>query len=190
MPFITEEIWQKLGGVEPSIMVAPYPVHEEVLEDPEAERIIDTVQQMITTIRNLRVERGYTPSDRFNLFLTIEPERVRQFFEQNSYLLRELARLNEVVVNGTIPHGVHRDVIGGIEIAVEFPEKTMSAEQLAKLNKDIEQVEKEMESIDRKLADEKFVQRAPAHIVQQTRDWRESLSARLEKLRHNLPITK
>jgi valyl-tRNA synthetase len=47
-----------------------------------------------------------------------------------------------------------------------------------------------MESIDRKLADEKFVQRAPAHIVQQTRDWRESLSARLEKLRHNLPITK
>ena len=41
MPFVTEEIWQKLGGVEPSIMVAPYPIAEEVLEDREAERLIE-----------------------------------------------------------------------------------------------------------------------------------------------------
>src|SRR3954454_3153255 len=58
MPFITDEIWQKLGGVEPSIMVAPYPVAEDVLEDAEADSMIDAVTSMITTVRNVRVERG------------------------------------------------------------------------------------------------------------------------------------
>src|ERR1051325_6155960 len=63
MPFITEEIWQKLGGVEPSIMVAPYPIAEDLLEDPEAERLINAVRAMITALRNARAERGFTPKD-------------------------------------------------------------------------------------------------------------------------------
>ena len=56
MPFITEEIWQKLGGVEPSIMIAPYPVAEDDLVDEEAERLMTAVRAIITTIRNVRAE--------------------------------------------------------------------------------------------------------------------------------------
>src|SRR5688572_27325063 len=67
MPFVTEEIWQKLGGVEPSIMISPYPISEEVLEDPEAERLMNAVKAIITTVRNVRAERGFTPKDRFKL---------------------------------------------------------------------------------------------------------------------------
>src|ERR1051325_1540640 len=48
MPFITEEIWQKLGGVEQSVMVAPYPVYAEELGDADAERLIDTMKGIIT----------------------------------------------------------------------------------------------------------------------------------------------
>ena len=72
MPFVTEEIWQKLGGVEQSIMIAPYPVTEEVLEDPEAERLVSAVKAMITTVRNVRAERGFTPKDRFRLYVTAD----------------------------------------------------------------------------------------------------------------------
>src|SRR6185295_16580157 len=50
MPFVTEEIWQKLGGVEPSIMVAPYPIGEEVLDDSEAVRLMGAVKSMITAV--------------------------------------------------------------------------------------------------------------------------------------------
>src|SRR5262249_49079386 len=71
MPFITEEIWQKLGGVEPSVMVAPYPIAEEVLEDAEAERLISAVKSMTTAVRNVRAERGFTPKDRFKLFINV-----------------------------------------------------------------------------------------------------------------------
>src|SRR4029077_6586814 len=87
MPFITEEIWQKLGGVEPSIMVAPYPIAEEVLEDAEAERMMRAVDKMITCVRNARTERGFTPKDRFKLYIRADSERDATFFRDHEYLL-------------------------------------------------------------------------------------------------------
>src|SRR6185369_12260954 len=97
MPFITEEIWQKLGGIEPSIMVSPYPVAEDVLEDSEADRMINAVTSIITTVRNVRVERGFTPKDRFKLYITPADDREAKFFNDYAYLLIELARLTEVI---------------------------------------------------------------------------------------------
>src|SRR5207244_2452625 len=84
MPFITEEIWQKLGGVEPSIMVAPYPIAEEMLEDREAERLMAAVKAMITTVRNARAERGFTPKDRFKLYVRADAPREAKVIEDHS----------------------------------------------------------------------------------------------------------
>ncbi|HEX6083793.1 MAG TPA: valine--tRNA ligase [Thermoanaerobaculia bacterium] len=185
MPFVTEEIWQKLGGVEPSIMIAPYPIPEEVLEDPEAERLMNAVKAIITTIRNVRAERGFTPKDRFKLYITGSDARDTNFFHEHAYLLIELARLTEVAVEGTAPEGAHHDVIEGFHIAIEFPEKEVSAEQLEKVRRDIEKTQKELESIEAKLADERFVKNAPAHIVGGAQARQTELRARLEKLQQN-----
>src|SRR2546428_1015178 len=87
MPFITEEIWQKLGGLEPSIIVAPYPIVEEVMEDAEAERLMSAVKSITTAVRNVRAERGFTPKDRFKLFISTENPRDANFFTEYGYLL-------------------------------------------------------------------------------------------------------
>src|SRR5207302_4468213 len=121
MPFITEEIWQKLGGVEPSIMVSPYPIAEEVMEDSEAERLISAVKAITTAVRNVRAERGFTPKDRFKLFLNLENAREANFFSEYAYLLTELARLTELVVNGSPPAYAHHDAVEGFAIAIEIP---------------------------------------------------------------------
>src|SRR5437870_1608713 len=109
MPFITEEIWQKLGGVEPSIMVAPYPIAEEMLEDREAERLMAAVKAMITTVRDTRAKRGFTPKDRFKLYVRADAPREAKVIEDHSYLLIEMARLTEVVINREAPEGAHHD---------------------------------------------------------------------------------
>jgi valyl-tRNA synthetase len=185
MPFVTEEIWQKLGGVEPSVMIAPYPISEEILEDPEAERLVNAVKAMITTIRNVRAERGFTPKDRFKLYITGTGGRDANFFRENAYLLLELARLDEVLVEGTPPEGTHHDVVEGIHIAIEFPVKEVSQEQLDKVRREIEKTLKELESMDSKLADERFVRNAPPHIVAGAQARQAELRERLEKLRQN-----
>ncbi|HEV7766951.1 MAG TPA: valine--tRNA ligase [Thermoanaerobaculia bacterium] len=185
MPFVTEEIWLKLGGVEPSIMIAPYPITEEVLEDSEAERLANAVRAIITTVRNLRAERGYTPKDRFTLFIRGSNPRESNFFREYAYLLTELARLNEVSVEGEPPAGAHLDVVEGFSIAIVFPEKVVSAEQLEKVRRDIEKTRTELEAMQAKLGNEQFVRNAPPQIVQATQARVAELQKKLETLQQN-----
>ena len=185
MPFVTEEIWLKLGGVEPSIMVAPYPISEEVLEDPDAERLTAAVKAIITTVRNVRAERGFTPKDRFTLYIRGNTQRESNFFREYAYLLIELARLDSVAVEGDAPAGTHHDVVEGFHIAIQFPEKQVSQEQLDRVKREIEKTEGELASIQAKLANEQFTNNAPAKIVEGARAREAELRARLEKLQQN-----
>ena len=185
MPFITDEIWLKLGGVEPSIMVAPYPVAEDVLEDPEADRMIKAVTSIITTIRNVRVERGFTPKDRFKLYITPANAREESFFNDYSYLLIELARLTEVIAGGTAPEGAHHDVVEGFAIAIEFPPREVSKEQLERFARELENSRKELAGLDAKLANEQFTQKAPPAIVQGAQARQLELRERIAKLEQN-----
>jgi valyl-tRNA synthetase len=183
MPFVTDEIWLKLGGHEPSVMVAPYPVAEDVLEDPDAERMMRAVQSIITLVRNARAERGFTPKDRFKLYVRGIDDRESNFFRDYAYLLIELARLTEVIVGGEPPAGSQQDVVDGFHVAIEFPEKVISQEQIERTKREIEKSEKELASLDAKLANEQFVKNAPAKVVQQAQARQMELRARLEKLK-------
>ncbi|MFZ2490943.1 MAG: valine--tRNA ligase [Thermoanaerobaculia bacterium] len=185
MPFVTEEIWQKLGGIEPSVMIAPYPMAEEVLEDSEAERLIGAIKSIITAVRNARAERGFTPKDRFTLYVDASDPREAQFFHDNAYLLIELARLTEVIIDGHPPAGAHLDVIDGFHIAIEFPEKVVTQEQLDKIRREIEGVEKELAGLNAKLSNEQFMGKAPAQVVHGAKARQAELTAKLEKLRLN-----
>jgi valyl-tRNA synthetase len=185
MPFVTEEIWLKLGGVEPSVMVAPYPVGEEVLDDPEAARMLGAVKSMITAVRNARAERGFTPKDRFTLYIGAVNEREATFFANHEYLLNDLARLDKTIVNGEAPQSAHHDVIGGFEIAIVFPEKVATPEQAARKQKEIENSRKELASLDAKLSNEQFVSKAPPAVVQQAQARQSELRARIQKLEQN-----
>jgi valyl-tRNA synthetase len=186
MPFITEEIWQKLGGVEPSIMVAPYPVAEDDLEDAEAERLMAAVRAMITAVRNARAESGFTPKDRFKLYVQTENPRDANFFNEYGYLVIELARLNALIVNGMAPAGARLDVVESFPIAIELPEKVVTQEEIERTQRELEKSMKELESVDARLANEQFVSNAPPAVVEGARSRRAELVARIEKLRLNL----
>jgi valyl-tRNA synthetase len=185
MPFITEEIWQKLAGVEPSVMVAPYPVFAEELADSDAERLIDTLKGIITRVRNLRAEKGFTPKDRFKLYITYDVDRDARFFSEYSYLLTELARLSEVHINEQAPAGAFQDAVNGVAIAVELPEKVVTEEELEKTRRELEKSRKELEGVEARLANEQFVSNAPPNVVAGAQARRAELIARIEKLEKN-----
>ncbi|HEV3486829.1 MAG TPA: hypothetical protein VG106_15565, partial [Vicinamibacterales bacterium] len=161
------------------------PIAEEVLEDPEAERLMNSVKAIITAVRNARAERGFTPKDRFKLYVTGSNERESNFFRDYAYLLINLARLDEVIVAGEPPAGTHQDVIEGFRVAIEFPEKVVSQEQLERVRREIEKSEKELAGLDTKLANEQFVRNAPPQVVQQAQTRQAELRARLETLKQN-----
>ncbi len=143
------------------------------------------VQSIITLVRNARAERGFTPKDRFKLYVRGNDDRESNFFRDYAYLLIELARLTEVIVGGEPPAGSHQDVVDGFHVAIEFPEKVISQEQIERTKREIEKCKKELASLDAKLANEQFVKNAPAKVVQQAQARQAELRARLEKLEQN-----
>jgi valyl-tRNA synthetase len=146
---------------------------------------MSAVKAMITNVRNVRAERGFTPKDRFKLYINPESSRDANYFRDYAYLLIELARLTEVSVGGQPPAGTHQDVIEGFPIAIEFPEKEISQEQLERTRKEIEKTTGELAAMDAKLANEQFVKNAPPHIVAGAEARQAELRARLEKLQQN-----
>jgi valyl-tRNA synthetase len=185
MPFVTEEIWQKLGGVEPSIMIAPYPVTEKDLDDPDAERLMNATKAIITAVRNARAERGFTPKDRFRIHVRGASDRDSNFFRDYAYLLTDLARLDEVSTEGEPPADAHQDVLEGFHIAITFPEKVVTQEQLDRVRREIERGEKELAALDAKLANEQFLRNAPANVVQTAQARQMELRTRLGMLQQN-----
>jgi valyl-tRNA synthetase len=88
-------------------------------------------------------------------------------------------------VNGTEPAGAHHDVVGGFSIAIEFPEKVITQEQIERTQREIEKSRKELEGLDARLSNEQFVGNAPPAVVEQARARQAELRARLEKLAQN-----
>ena len=89
-------------------------------------------------MRNVRAERGFTPKDRFKLFINTQNPRDANFFTEYGYLLVELARLTELVVNCNPPADAHHDVVEGFAVSIEVPEKKVSEEQIQRTQKEIE----------------------------------------------------
>ncbi len=107
------------------------------------------------------------------------------FFDDYAYLLIDLARLTEVIVNAEPPAGAHHDIVEGFAIAIEFPEKVVTKEQQERTERELEKSRKELESLDAKLVNEQFVKNAPPAIVQGAQARQAELRARIEKLLQN-----
>jgi valyl-tRNA synthetase len=185
MPFITEEIWQKLGPSEPSIMIAAYPKHDPSLDDAEAERVIEIVQGIVEQVRTLRAGRNIPGKEPLRMHLKAAGSD-RATLEATAYLLRDMAKLSEVLFDGTAPESAHRDVVGGVEFALELPKVEVSADALAKIAKEIEALEKELAGAEARLSNVQFVEKAPQQVIEGSKARRREIIDRLATLRQNI----
>ena len=193
IPFVTEELWQHLprrADDGPTITLAAFPAVRADWVDAGVEAEIGLVQDIVTTIRTARAERTVKPSERISA--TIEgakPEQARILTEQKGYVLA-LAGLTSLELGGA-PAGsddaletVTR-VSNDLRVHIRMPKADRGAE-IEKLRKKLAETEREIAGIDAKLANENFLSRAPAKLVDDTRARRETLEAQLGKIRHTL----
>src|SRR5256885_14099189 len=88
-------------------------------------------------------------------------------------------------INAEPPEGAHHDLVEGIHIAIELPERVVTREQIDRTQREIDKSRKELESVDARLANEQFVRNAPPAVVEQAEARRSELRARIEKLMQN-----
>jgi valyl-tRNA synthetase len=197
MPFLTEELWQRLPGHEAihplSITVAPYPGREEGWESDEIEAAFDVLIQVVTRVRGLRTELGLQPKAGadWELYLEAGEPRVAALLAEQEALIRFLCRVGAVRF-GPPPgpaDGARRDLVAGVEVALaraaaraaEIPpgDRERLAKELAKLEQEIARAEE-------RLGNPQFLAKAPPAVVEGGRSRLAELRERESRIRSAL----
>ena len=196
MPYVTETLWQRLPrlpGDPDSIMRAAFPRPGGLQVDPEAEASVALTCEVVTAIRNLRAECGVPPASWAEATLQVAgPEEHARLTAMQDHL-RSQARLRSVKVEapGAPVPGAAKAVVGGsVEAFVPLAGLIDLETEFARLSRSLEKTERDRQTVERKLDNPKFVERAPAAVVAQERErlvqideTRAKLEAGLKQLR-------
>jgi valyl-tRNA synthetase len=185
IPFITEELWQKVaplaGKSGASIMLQKYPQPEAAKIDVAAERDIGMLKQLVSACRTLRGEMIIPPSQKLPLLAQGDAAQLRIWAP---YLIA-LARLSEVLVVNTLPgDDAPVSIVGDFKLMLKV-EIDVAAER-ERLAKEIAKLEAETTKAHAKLANESFIAKAPPLVVAQEKERLSRFTATLEQMRAQL----
>ncbi len=191
MPFITEEIWQRvapLAGIDAdpkTIMLQPYPSPDMAAIDPEAEIEMNWVQQFILGIRRIKGEMNIPPGKRVPVLLADTNDEDRNWVERHRPYLDFLARVEriEILPPGEAGPEAATALVGEMKILIPLAGLIDKDAELARLDKEISRLEKDAQRTEGKLSNPNFVDKAPPAVVQKERDKLEEARGALAKLR-------
>lgn len=192
MPFITEEIWQRVAPLlhiaGTTIMLQPFPRYQVHLNDPEAEKELEWVKNVVIAIRTVRSEMNIAPSKPISIIYNKGTTTDRHYSENNAKLIESLARLDNarwLFSNETPPESA-MTLVGELEILIPMAGLIDKKEESDRLNREIAKLSKEAQRIETKLQNVNFVDRAPQDVVTKERDKLEELKTSLNKLETQL----
>ena len=175
MPFLTEEIWQKVphDGQWKSIMIADWPTADASLRDDAAEAQMTAIMETIKTVRNLRAEVGAAPGHKSEVMLHFTESSLRPVFAENEGYLKALAAAEPVTLladDAEKPENAMAGVVGGVEIYLPLKGLIDVEKETSRLQKELDKLEKEIKRLSGKLSNEGFLKKAPEAVVAKERE--------------------
>ena len=192
MPFITEEIWQKLEIEEPTIMLSDFPKEDKALVSIESEKEFDYLKEVVTAVRNIRGENNVSPSKKIEVIFKTVNEGEKKILEHNPKILDKLANVEkyDFTPNVEIPELVGFRLVETTEIYVPLADLIDKEKEIAKLEKDIEKTQKELDKVLGKLSNEAFLAKAPQAVVDKENAIKEELETKIAKFRESINLYK
>jgi valyl-tRNA synthetase len=188
MPFITEEIWQKMPHEGASLMIREFPVPRTNREDEGAAQDMQLLMDLIVALRSARAEMNIDPKKLLSAFLVFKDDPVRELVVEHSEQVSSLGRLSAIECCTTLPadrvflKGVWRSGEFGIDLegAIDY------AAERERLRKELDRTKSEIEKLQKKIGSEDFIARAPEEVVRDNRSRHAELCERKEKLEVSL----
>jgi valyl-tRNA synthetase len=211
IPFVTEEIWDKLPETKDSIMKSTFPLNAAdngLYRDMEAESTMELISGIISGIRNIRGEMNISPSLSLAVTVHSQEESTRGTIEQYKDMIMNLARLKSLLVENTgleqlslpfdnlksstaentvrRPKSAATSVVDNATIFVHLEGIIDFAQEMNRLDKEINKLTNELRTVSKKLRNEDFLSKAPKDVVEKVKEKQESLMEKQQKLQANL----
>jgi len=185
MPFVTEELWRKLAPAEGRatlLILTPWPEHRG-LQNAEADAEIGWLIRFISEVRSVRAEMNVPAGAKVPLVISGASDETSARAARHQETLLRLARLDTIAFDKP-PHGAVQIVLDEATLALPLAGIIDVDAEQKRLKREIDKVGSEIRQLDAKLANEKFVSRAPEHVVEEQRERKseaEAIAAKLEQ---------
>ncbi|MDP0489024.1 MAG: valine--tRNA ligase [Fusobacterium sp. JB020] len=188
MPFMTEEIWQIIKTNGETVMLQQYPVCNESLVDENVEKSFAYIQGIVSSLRNIRAEASISPAKLAKVVIKTSDDNELKTIEDNYMFITNLSNLEEISYGKdmekpaqsgfrvTMNSEVYMILTGLLDVEAEV--KKLEA-QLAK-------IEKELEKMNKKLSNEKFLAKAPEHILERDKRIQKEYQDKADKISENI----
>jgi valyl-tRNA synthetase len=168
MPFLTEELWQRLASDKEnrpaSIAIAPFPQYRAELTDFAAEREIELLQEIVTMARTLRTENKLDPKQQLDATLYSRTDALGTA-RRHAAAIEKLANVKMAFQDAAAPKAAAVRSTAHFDLVLEVPAAQRDAQQKRR-EKEIEQLDKNIACLERQLSDEKFLAKAPPHVIE------------------------
>jgi valyl-tRNA synthetase len=188
MPFLCEEIWHALYENHPpskSIALTRYPQNTDGICIEFAEEQMKRLQELIVAVRDMRRQLGVEEKASVPIQLRVAPGE-RAGIEQNSDIIGRLAKVSAIEFVDAMPEGTGVRSAPGFDVAVIYERTIDVAVECERLTKELARFEKEVSNANRQLANESFLAKAPASVVEGLRRRAAELSVLIPKTRSAL----
>lgn len=172
MPFITEEIWQHLPHEGESITVSKWPEVREELSDYEAVKAMNLLKDVIHAVRNIRAETNTPLSKKVPMIIKASNEDAMTILKENVHYIERFCNPDALTIDtdATPPEKAMSAVVTGAEIYLPLAGLINKEEEIARLEKELDKLNQEVERVQKKLSNPNFVEKAPEHIVDKERE--------------------
>jgi valyl-tRNA synthetase len=171
LPFVTEEIWQRLPHEGPSIMVAPFPTADGAKVDAEAVAEMDRLSRLVGEVRMIRSAYEVEPRRRIDVTVVAAEEEARNFVKGHAPLFRDLAKIEGLDIVADAPDTARtiRHPFQGLELRIPMAGLFDIAAEKTRLTKERLKIEAEMAGLTARLGNPQFVERAKPEVVDECR---------------------
>src|SRR5882762_6941489 len=201
MPYITEELWQRLPGADerllhkayagaaPTIMLSAYPESVPALIDEQAEWEMQAIIDLISRVRNIRSEMNIKAGERVPVLVGSPDEKLRSVFSDASDQISRLVRASELSVKNRLdaPRASARAVlVGGAEVAIPLEGLIDFEQERQRLRREQDKLQAEAGKLEAQLGNPNFVERAPAERVNELRERIADIAQRASQLQQTV----
>ena len=177
MPFITEELWQKLPVSNESITISEWPKVEEKFINEVSEKHFNLLMNIIRGIRNIKAEVNIPQSKKVNISIN------KNITDEEKLYIRTLANVEKINISDFKPEKSASAYIDReIEVYVELGELINIDSEIERLSKKIKKLESDADKFRKKLSNEKFLEGAPEEIINETKEKLKNIEEKIDKI--------